>query len=164
MSSVKSKELPADAAASLKQIGLDKVVSIVQPDKKLTTIIYPSLRAYTEAPMSKEDAAEVDKKYTVQSSKMGNETLDGHVCEKNKVTLTAEGGKKREAVVWNATDLQKFPLQIQMPQDEGTVVMRFTNVKLVNPEAKLFEAPAGFTKQPSVEKLMQDAMMKALGK
>jgi hypothetical protein len=163
MSAVKSKDLPPEMIASLKQIGLDKVASIVHSDKKLTTIIYPSLRSYAEAPMSSEDAAEVDRKYTIHASKLGNETLDGHPCEKNKVTLTAQG-RKREALVWNATDLQKFPLQIQMTEAEGTVVLRLTNVKLVNPDAKLFEAPAGFTKQTSVEKLMQDAMMKALAK
>jgi hypothetical protein len=34
----------------------------------------------------------------------------------------------------------------------------------VKPDAKQFDAPAGFTKYASVEKIMQDAMMKGLGK
>ena len=148
----------------MKQMGLDKMVSIVRPDRKLTIVAYPTLRAYAEAPMSAQDAADLDKKYTVRSVKMSDETLDGHRCEKNKVTVTADNGQKHEAIVWSAADLQKFPLQIQMNQADGTVVMHFTKVQLVKPDAKLFDAPAGFAKQASVEKLMQDAMMKALGK
>jgi hypothetical protein len=164
MARVKSKDMPAEAAASLKQMGMDKMVSIVRPDKKLTIIIYPALKSYAEVPMSKEDAADLDKKYTLSSSKLGNETIDGHPCEKNKVTLTGENGQKHEAIVWNASDLKQFPVQMQMNQQDANVVMRYNNVQLTRPDGTQFEAPAGFTKHPTVEKLMQDGMMKALGK
>jgi len=164
MARVKSKDMPPEAAASLKQMGMDKMVSIVRPDKKLTIIIYPALKSYAEVPMSKEDAADLDKKYTLQSSKMGNETIDGHPCEKNKVVVTGENGQKHEAVVWNATDLKKFPVQMQMNQQDANVIMRYNNVQLARPNSTQFEAPTGFTKYASVEKLMQDGMMKALGK
>jgi negative regulator of sigma E activity len=156
--------MPPEAAASFKQMGLDKMISIVRPDKKLTLVIYPSLRSYSEVPMSKEDAADLDRKYTVQSKKLGNENIAGHACEKIKMTVTADNGQKHEATVWNAIDLSSFPVQIQMDQPDATVVMQFNNVQLVKPDAKQFDAPAGFTKHASVEKIMQDAMMKGLGK
>lgn len=164
MSRVKSKDMPPEAAASLKQMGMDKMISIVRPDKKSTLVIYPSLRSYTDVPMSKEDAADLDKKYTVRTTKLGNETIDGHPCEKNKVVVTGENGEKHEALVWNAADLKKFPIQMQMNQQEADVVMRYTNTQMSPPDAKQFEAPAGYTKYPSVDKLMQEGMMKALGK
>src|SRR3954469_12669125 len=164
MARVKSKDMPAEAAASLKQMGMDKMVSIVRPDKKLTIIIYPTVKSYAEVPMSKEDAADLDKKYTVQSTKIANEIIDGHACQKNKVIVTGENGQKHEAIVWNASDLKQFPVQMQMNQPEANVVMRYNNVQLVRPNGAQFEAPVGFTKYNSVEKLMQDRMMKALGK
>jgi hypothetical protein len=164
MGRVKSKDMPPEAAASLKQMGMDKMVSIVRPDKKLTIIIYPTVKSYAEIPMSKEDAADLDKKYTLQSTKIANETIDGHACQKNKVIVTGENGEKHEAIVWNASDLKQFPVQMQMNQPEANVVMRYNNVQLVRPNGAQFEAPAGFTKYNSVEKLMQDGMMKALGK
>jgi hypothetical protein len=164
MTRVKSKELPPEAAASFKQMGLDKMISIVRTDKKLTLVIYPSLRSYSETPMSKEDAADLDRKYTIQSKKLGTENIDGHACEKNQITVTADNGQKHDATVWNARDLANFPLQIQMNQPEATVLMRFSNVQLIKPDAGQFDPPAGFKKYDSAEKLIQEAMMKAVGK
>src|SRR5437773_1540004 len=141
LSKVNSKDLSTEVAASLKQIGMDKMVSIVRPDKKSTLVIYPSLRAYAEAPMSKQDASEHAQQYSLEATKIGNESLDGHACEKNKVKIMSANGQKHEATVWNAADLQKFPVQIQMIQPDATVVMHFTRVNLKKPEANLFEAP-----------------------
>jgi hypothetical protein len=163
MTQIKSAEVTAEAAASFKQMGMDKLVTIVRPDRKSTLLVYPTLRAYTEAPMSPQDAAELDGKYTVTKDKVGRETVDGHPCEKHKVTVTSEKGEKHEALVWYATDLKNFPVQMQMNQKDATVVMLYKDVKLAKPEANLFEAPAGFTKHESMEKLMQGAMMKMLG-
>ena len=161
---VKSKELPPEAISSLKQMGMDKMSTVILPNKKLTMVIYPSLRSYSEVPMTGEAAADVDRKYKLESTKLGNETIDGHPCEKNKVVISSDNGQKHEATVWNATDLRKFPVQIQMTQQDSQVFMHYTNVKLAQPDHKLFEPPAGFTKYPSVEKMMQESMMKALGK
>ena len=163
LSQIKSKEMPPEAAASLKQMGMDKMVSVVLPEKKSTLVIYPSLRSYAEVPMSKDDASTIDTKYKIETTKLGTETLDGHACVKNKVIVTGEKGDKHEAIVWNATDMKDFPLQMQMNQNEATVVMRYSNIQLVRPDAKQFEAPAGFTKHASVEQMMQGAMLKMLG-
>ena len=164
VSRTKSKEMSPEIAASIKQMGLDKMVSIVRPDKKLTIFIYPSLQSYAEVPMSREDAATLEKQYTVDSKKVGDETVDGHPCEKNKLTATADSGQKFEALVWNAKDLKKFPIQMQMMQQDATVIMHFTNVQLTRPDATQFDAPQGFTKYPTVEKLTQEGVIKALGK
>jgi hypothetical protein len=164
ISRVKSKDLPPELLANLKQIGLDKMISILLPERKVTLIIYPSLHAYAESPISNAEAADMDKKYTMQATTISDEVMDGHRCTKNKVTFTTDGGQKREAVVWNALDLQKFPLQIEMNSDEGKTSIHFRNVQLAKPEAKLFEAPIGFAKEPSTEKLLEHAMLKALSK
>ena len=114
--------------------------------------------------MSKEDAANLERKYVLESTNLGQEKIDGHACEKNKVTGTAENGQKFGAIVWNAKDLKDFPIQMQMTQEDTTVLMHFTNVKLARPDVKEFEAPAGFTKYATVEKLTQEGLMKALSK
>lgn len=164
VSRARSKEISPEIAASIKQMGLDKMVSIVRPDKKTTIFLYPSLRGYAEVPMSKEDAANLERKYIVKSTKLAQEKIDGHSCEKNKVIATADNGEKFEALVWNAMDLKNFPIQMQMTQEETTVFMHFTNVQLTKPGGDQFEAPAGFTKYATVEKLTQQGLMKALGK
>ena len=164
LSRARSKEMSPEIAASIKQMGLDKMVSVIRPDKKMTLFIYPSLRAYSEVPMSKEDAANLEKKYTIETTKLGQETIDGHACQKNKVTAAVEDGKKFEAVVWNASDLKSFPIRMQMTQEQTTVLMNFSDVHLTRPEVAQFEAPAGFTKYATVEQLTQQGLMRALGK
>jgi len=164
MTQVKSKQMPAEAGAMLKQMGMDKMVSIVRPDKQTQFIIYPSARAYTEMPMSKGTNAGGVQDYKMESTKLGTETVDGHPSVKNKV-IVSKGDEKHEAIVWNATDLKDFPVKMQMAQaGGGNLVMTFANVKLEKPDAKFFEPPTDLEKHDSVEKLLQSVMMKMLSK
>jgi hypothetical protein len=101
--------------------------------------------------------------FKVEKAKLGRETVNGQVCDKMKVILTADNGEKHEAVVWYAPGLKNFPVQMQMDQRQMTLVMQYRDVRLVRPDPKQFEAPAGFTKHSSNEQLMQSAMIKALG-
>jgi hypothetical protein len=164
LAQVKSKEMSAEVAGSLKQMGMDKMVTIMRPDRKTMLYLYPSLQAYVETPISREDAAQLQGKSSVKTAKLGEESIDGHPCEKNKVTVTDENQRKTEAIVWNARDLKKFPIQMQIDQPDAKVIMRYSQVQLARPDAKQFEAPNGFKKYDSVEKLMQESMTKLLGK
>lgn len=163
MSSLKSKQLPPETLAAFKVAGLDKLVSVVRPDRKSTLLIYPSVQAYAETPMSKDEAAGLDRKFKIEKTRLGSETIDGRSCEKNKVVVSADNGEKHEATVWYAADLKNFPIKVQMNQPQMTVVLQYRDVKLAPPDAGRFEPPAGFTKQPTVEDLMQNAMLRTLG-
>src|SRR5689334_11651799 len=57
MATLKSKQLPAETLASFKAAGLDKLATIVRPDRKVIVLIYPTVRSYTEMTMSKQEAA-----------------------------------------------------------------------------------------------------------
>jgi Domain of unknown function (DUF4412) len=162
LTQIKSKEMRPEDIASLKQMGMDKMISIIRPDKTNTLMICPSLRAYAEMPMSKEDAADLNKDLHVQKTRLGRETIDGHPCDKNKVIVTDEKGARHEAIVWNATDLKDFPIKMQINQKDATVVMHYKEIQLTKPDARQFEPPAGYTKHDSMEKLMQVAVMKML--
>ena len=163
MTQVKSKELEG-SAASLRQMGMDRTVSIVRPDKQTVFVIYPSLRAYAATPIAKGQASNSNQEYKIDSSPLGNETVDGHPCQKNKVTVSGADGEKHEAIVWNASDLKNFPVKMQMTQAGVTTVMKYSNIKFDRPDAKLFDAPVGFDKYDSMEKMMQAAIMKMLPK
>ena len=160
MAEMRSTEQPDPALAYAKQLGMDHLIAIVRPDKKADLIIYPKTSAYAEVPMSPEEIADLDKKYTLATTKVGTEKLNGHSCVKNNVTLTGEKGEKQGFLVWNATDLKDFPVQIQIPSPDNTVVMTFKEVKLVKPEARTFEAPAGLTKYDSAERLVRALTVK----
>ena len=163
MSNIKSKQLPPETLAGFKAAGMDKVSTIVRPDRKSALLVYPSAQGYVEMPMSKEEAADMDRKYKIDKTLLGRESIDGHPCEKHKVVVSADTGQRHEAIVWYATDLKNFPLKVQLDQPQMMVVMHYRDVKLGRPDSKQFEPPGGLTKFASIEQLMQSAMMKMMG-
>jgi len=163
MSAVKSKQLPPETLAAFKAAGLETLATIVRPDRKSTLLIYPRVQGYTEVPMSRDEAAGLERKFKIQKTRLGSETLGGYSCDKNNVVISADTGEKHHATVWYATELKDFPIKVQMEQPQMTVVFQYRDVKLAPPEASRFEAPAGFTRYGTAEQLMQNAMMKAMG-
>src|SRR5437867_791310 len=81
---MKNKDMPEAATASLKQLGMAQVVSIIRPDKKLVYVIYPDQKSYLSMPLPKEEAEAADKTPKVQKTALGKETIEGHPCVKNK--------------------------------------------------------------------------------
>jgi hypothetical protein len=57
MAQVKSKQMPAKTLAMLKKMGMDRMVNIIIPEKKIMWIIYPALKAYAEMPAMDEAVA-----------------------------------------------------------------------------------------------------------
>jgi hypothetical protein len=162
MGQMKNKDVPAAAAASLKQFGMDRVVSIIRPDKKASYIIFPGMQSYVNMPLPKEDVETYEKNPKLEKTVLGKETLDGHPCVKNKVVMTDDQGRKHEATVWNASDLKDFPVQIQTKEKNDTVILRFRQIRLAKPDAKQFESPAGYKEFNDVQSLMQGVMMKMM--
>lgn len=159
LSEVKNGSIPPEAGAMMKQAGMDKMVTVVRPDKKATVISYPGLKSYAEVPFSESEAAQEKVEFT----DAGKETIDGHPCTKKKITSTDSKGRPQEAFVWQASDLKNFPVQMQMAQRKNTLIVKFQPPKLEAPEAALFDTPAGYTKYNSVQDLMQAAMIKMFG-
>jgi hypothetical protein len=150
LSQFKGSDRPAAAAAFMKQKGIDRLIVINRPDTKINLTICPSIHAYSETPMGLEDEADAAKNYKIDKTKLGKEIMDGHPCDKTKVTLTDEKGKTQTATVWFATDLKDFPLQFQISDEDATTSLRFKDVKLAHIDAKQFEPPAGMSKyEPS---------------
>jgi hypothetical protein len=160
LTQIKSAMMTADMSAMFKQMGMDKVSNLVLPDKKVMTTIYTGLQAYMDTPMGAEESAPDIK---IESKEIGKETIDGHPCIKNLVTITDKKGEKTEATTWNAEDMQKFPIQIKTEGQGNTTIMKYKNVKMTVPDAKLFEAPAGFKKVASQQELMMIAQQKMMG-
>jgi hypothetical protein len=146
-------------AATLVKMGLDKIIVIACPDRKISDIIYPGFNAYAEVPSSPTAGAPAGG-FKTDVTKLGEETIDGHPCVKNKVVVTDDKGNQHEYTVWNATDLKNFPVKIEQTEGGTMTTMTFTDVKLGNVDAGRFEPPAGATKYYSVGALMQQEITK----
>ncbi len=144
LSQMQSKDFTASTLASIKQAGMDRLISIFRPDKKVTYLIYPGVQSYQELAQSKAETEAAEKGLKLEKSALGKDTLDGHPCIKHQVTVKGSKGTALEAVTWNATDLKDFPILVEMKENERTVRMHFTDIRFVKPDAKQFEVPAAF--------------------
>jgi uncharacterized protein DUF4412 len=163
MSQLKGGQMPPQAAAQMKSMGMDKLVMIARPDKKAGYQVYPGMHAYVENPLPEQEAAAAPSDFKIEMTELGNETVDGHPCIKNKAVVTDKEGAKHESTLWNAKDLKKFPIKIEHMENGTKVTMLFHDVSLSKPAADLFEPPADATKYDSMQSMMQQVMMKRMG-
>jgi hypothetical protein len=162
MTEVKGGQMPPDAAAQMKSMGMDTMVSLSRPDKKTVYLIYPGLQSYVENPMPEKAAATGDD-FKIETTEAGKETVEGHDCVKNQVVVTDKDGKKHESTVWNATDLKKFPVKIVTSEQGQNSTMLFKKISFDKPAASNFEVPASFQKYDNMQTMMQQQMMKKMG-
>lgn len=163
LTQIKGDAVPAAMLASLGQMGMAKVISITALDTQVSYVIYPGIQAYAKSPLPDAQLNALASDLKMKKTELGKETLDGHPCVKNKVAFTAEDGTAHEAIVWNASDLKDFPLQIQTQEGKTSMSLRYSDVQLKAPAASQFEPPAGYTAYPSMQELMMAAMKKMMG-
>ncbi len=154
MSTMQGGGVPPQAAARMKQMGMGKMSTISLGDKKVSYMVYPDMKAYIENPPQTQTTTAAPTDYKTEVTKIGEESIDGHNCIKNKVVVTGADGVPHESTIWNATDLKQFPVKIQMTSDNSSTTMLFKDVKLEKPDASQFELPADFTKYDSMMSLM----------
>jgi hypothetical protein len=160
---LKGGRMPPQAAAQMKSIGMDKMIMISRPDKKLGYQVYPGVQAYVETALPEQEAASQPSDFKIEVTELGKETIDGHPCIKNKAVVTDKEGIKHESLVWNATDLKKFPIKIEHTEDNTKVTMLFQELSLSKPAADLFNPPAGAAKFDTMQSMMQQVIMKRFG-
>jgi hypothetical protein len=161
LAETKSPALPPGAAAQMKTMGMDKMIVISRPEKKISYMIYPGLQAYVEMPVQDSDVDKPDSDFKIEQTELAKEKLDGHDCVKNKTVVTDKDGTKHESTVWNATDLNKFPIKIEQTEDGNLSSMAFRDVKLSKPEAKQFDTPTDCKKYENIMAVMQEVMKRA---
>jgi hypothetical protein len=163
MTETKGGQMRPQDAAQMKAMGMGQIVSISIPGKKLNYKIFPDMQAYVESPIQNPDVTKPESDFKVETTELGKETVDGHPCVKNKAVVTDKEGQKHESIIWNATDLNKFPIKIESTEQGQKTIMLFKDVKLAKPAASLFEPPSDFKKYDSDMGLMQQEMMKRMG-
>lgn len=112
-----------------------------------------------------EQAPEMDDPgVTVEKTKTGSETLDGHSCVKYDIVMYKKDKpeEKYRGRVWEAKDLGGLAIRNEMDIPEGkpmggTMVMELKEVKLGAATASMFEVPADYRKVGSAMELMAGA-------
>ena len=167
-----SAKLSAATLAQLQALGAVQVAAIARADQLKGYALLPVLSAYAQVaiPANIAAAALAGTNATLVKTPLGTETIGGHPTVKHQTTVTTPTGQVVSALVWNATDLQNFPIQIQYADSQGTVTATFKQVSLVTPASSLFDVPAGYTLYTpatvpaDLKAAAKDALKKALGR
>jgi hypothetical protein len=144
VSQIRSKHVTPEIISAMNQAGIGKMATIIRPDKKASYILYPVLRNYSVVPMSKAEADAIGKPLNTERTELGKETIDGHSCVKNHVTVKEQQTVILEATTWNATDLKDFPIRIETKDKGTTSILHFHQIQFARPDIKQFEPPPGY--------------------
>ena len=155
MSGVKKQD-----AAGMKDMGMDRMVILTLPSKPVVYMIYPALESYYELPRSTNQTDGAGAK--VERTELGSETIAKHPCTKTKVTVTEADGKISESLVWEATDLKKFPIQYQVAEGAETTTTTFQDINRDKPDASLFELPANYKQYGNMQQLIMGNMQRMM--
>jgi hypothetical protein len=160
MANVTGANLPANALAQAKALGLDNIVTIAPATHTNVYTMYPNLHSYFSVAVTESDASTNDG--VAQVTALGNETVAGHPCVKNKVVVNA-AGQPHTFTVWNATDLNKFPVQISISEEGTTATITYQNISFSSVPASFFRPPTSYKGYDDIQSLMQAAIVSRMG-
>ncbi len=139
------------------------MVNILRPDKKVVWMLMPDRKSYMEMPIDsrKQDVLSQLHDPTVKTDKefLGNETVDNHPARKYHLTVYKDGRKETSGFLWEASDLNNFPVKYQ--NEDKTVTILWKNIKFDNAPDSLFEIPAGYKKMEMPMRGMNNPAMPA---
>ena len=160
MADVQGSGVPPGAADQAKAMGMDQVVVISPVNHTNVYTIYPNLHCYLSAPPPVPDAG--TNNFSIKKTKVGSDTVEGHPCDKNDVTVISNG-QTNEITVWNATDLNNFPVQIEMADRGVSATMSFQNVSFQPVSASMFQPPSDYKRYDSPDDLLKAVFANRMG-
>ena len=157
-------KMMATAGAKKGQLpaGMDKMVIITRPDKKVVYQVIPGFNAYAEMAIPDADGEKADS-VKVSRKVEGAEKVDKFNCERVCNSVTSPDGTTTVVMTWEAKELGGLPVKIETVTPEGKMTMLFKDIKRDTPAASLFEPPAGATRYESKQQMMKGSMMKMMG-
>lgn len=161
----KVSPLPPQVKTMAKMMRTDRQIFLVNKNEQRIYMIYPDLHAYIQIPIPESALADVEARSDatqVQKTELGRETIDGHPCIRNKAVTVEPGSPPEQGLMWNATDLQGFPIKMQLNTARGLMKFQFQDVVIQNPDPTLFLVPGNYNLFTNSADLMDYAKNQAL--
>ncbi len=80
----------------------------------------------------------------------GTDVVDGHTCKVENVTLTSQNGTQTKMKLWEADDLQGFPVKVEVESSKGPVTVVYKDVSFDAPASSLFTHPDNCQVMPTM--------------
>jgi hypothetical protein len=87
---------------------------------------------------------------TIERSPAGSDTVDGHACKVENMTVTPHNGQPTKMKVWEAEDLKDFPIKVEVQSSHGPVTIQYKDISFAEPAASLFTHPQNCQQMPTM--------------
>ena len=94
-------------------------------------------------PFAQAEGASIDR------SPAGTDTVDGHACKVENMTVTPKSGQPVKMKVWEAEDLKGFPIKIEMQLARGPFTLQYKDISFAAPDPSLFTHPDNCRQMPT---------------
>jgi len=148
-----TKMMEASGGKDASQSPMSRMTMLNRGDKKTSYTLYPNTRKY----IVHTEAETHDEKPKVEKVKVGSETIDGHPCDKYKVTVTYRSEKPQEGFIWNARDLGGMTIRSEVENKDFKITTDLKNIVLKSSPASVFEIPQGYTEAKDFMELMMSS-------
>jgi len=148
-----TKMMEASGGKDASQSPMSRMTMLNRGDKKTSYTLYPNTRKY----IVHTEAGTHDEKPKVEKVKVGSETIDGHPCDKYKVTVTYKSEKPQEGFIWNARDLGGMTIRSEVENKDFKITTDLKNIVLKSSPASVFEIPQGYTEAKDFMELMMSS-------
>jgi len=139
---------PPEWREAMQKQHMDKIVVITQTDTKKVYIVFPGIQAYEEYPIPDAVLDEMTARantVNIKKKEYGQEMIENHLCIQESLLVTETNRPTEIAILRCATDLQKFPIRMDIMTPTSTTRFMFEDVQLKKPDAALFEVPTNYT-------------------
>ena len=154
---------PLEWREAMQKAHMDKIVIITQTDTKKVYLVFPGIQAYQEYPISDSVLDEMTTRantVNIKKKEYGQEMIENHLCIQETLVVTETNRPDEIAILRCATDLQKFPIRMDILTPTSTTRFIFENVQLKKPDAAVFEVPTNYMAFTSSADIMRYAKEK----
>lgn len=124
------------------------MVMIIRRDQRVVWMLQPEQNAYLEMKIPEEGRDDDAMSMKVESTPMGQESVNGVRTTKNKVVVTSSRGQDMSGFMWTTPENILVKMDV-VAVDEGSKVrlrQDITGLDVGRQDPALFEVPAGYTK------------------
>lgn len=111
-------------------------IMIIDREKQVVYMLMPDKKMYMKQKYDPNQKGTIDKPPSMTFIR--DDKFDGHSVKVYK----AKTDNGKDSIIWEANDLNKFPIKIEMPSEN--TVMEYRNVSTKSVDKSKFEIPAGY--------------------
>ena len=161
LAKMKGTGVSLEQVTAMQNIGLGTMAMLVNPNERVMTVLFPTVKFATQVGMSAGDV--MDPRVKVGKRQTGKDKIAGQATLKQQITLTGPDGRKSEATTWENPALNNFPVRIAFKQEGTSVEMTFTGTTLTSGPDEQYSIPGDYRQFNGMPALMEEARKKVVG-